>query len=313
MTESGARINRQLKERLPCPEQLPQRLFVSRTPTRATLLPDLAAQGGAPAGKFAAGQLRPGNREPDAANALDRRARGFRRRRSRPAAPPHRALAGCDAARPGPARSRLRQTAPALVGHRGGRRPSRASRRESACPGLPEHRGAGQFDSSLGRVDPQPDPPRPRADPHRDRRGEIERLHAAGRAHRAELFARAQCFAPLCRKLSNDSRKARERSIVTKASGCSRDPAISGGLDGGSATNRSRGGHEIAVRQMSARPPTANTLTSKWPSPANQSPLSMTWAGAQVAETGFGSSSSPVPSLRRRLWLPANYTRKLSL
>ena len=39
MTGSGAKINRQLKERLPCPEQLPQRLLVSRTSTRATLRP----------------------------------------------------------------------------------------------------------------------------------------------------------------------------------------------------------------------------------------------------------------------------------
>src|SRR6516164_7488651 len=42
-TGSGAKIKRQLKERFPCPEQLPHRLLVSRTLTRATLRPMRAA------------------------------------------------------------------------------------------------------------------------------------------------------------------------------------------------------------------------------------------------------------------------------
>ena len=89
---------------------------------------------------------------------------------------------------PAPAPSRPRQTAPGAAAPRAGRRSSGACparKRKPNSAGTPC--GKHQLDPALGRIDAQPDPPRPRADPDRRaaRRGRAP--PPAGRSRRASI------------------------------------------------------------------------------------------------------------------------------
>ncbi len=175
MTGSGAKISRQLNERLPLDAQLPQRLFVSRTLTLATLCPMRIANG----------------RARRVSSAWARVARWSRTRRGiccgsprTQISPPAIITGGAQGSRDRRIRCGTPSTgtiAPSTNGTDAGQglqpgdNPSllafEKTQAERGWDALRQH----QLDPAIGGVDPQPDAPRPRADSDRHRDAKVER------------------------------------------------------------------------------------------------------------------------------------------